>query len=147
MKSVKQCIAHHTSLASLGTQLSRQKALTEQVRNLLPAPLNEQIAGAVIQIRTLTLWVSSPVWASRLRYLAPQLLKQLKHQGLILDRIHPRVLVPDNSRTTRQRTHKRLALSEESAETLRRTAVSLEDKPLREAMLRLSSHAQSTGQD
>ena len=147
MKSVKQCIAHHSSLVSLSAQLSRQKALTEQVKNLLPTPLNEQIAGAVIQSRTLTLWVNSPVWASRLRYLAPQLLRQLKQQGLILDQIHPRVLLLENNRSIRHSTRERLALSKESAETLRRTAVSLEDKPLREAMLRLSSHVQSSDRD
>ncbi|MCU7810154.1 MAG: DUF721 domain-containing protein [Candidatus Thiodiazotropha sp. (ex Notomyrtea botanica)] len=135
-------MASRSALTLLGKQLSNQKVLAEQIKALLPSPLNEHIHGAVMHTRTLSLFVNSPVWASRLRYLAPELLRQLRQQGLIIDRVRTKIVAQEASKTNRRSGWKRLSLSEKSAEILRQTAVALEDKPLREAMLRLSRHGQ-----
>jgi hypothetical protein len=141
MKRVKQYLASDSVLTSLKTQLAAQSALKERVQKLLPAPIDEQIENAVMHSRTLTLWVNSPVWASRLRYLAPQLLRQLKQGGFILDRIQPRIQVAETRRPLKRRTGRKIQLSHGSAEALRHTADSLQDRPLREALMRLSRHS------
>lgn len=139
MKTITQFITSHTALASLGRQLSSQKALADQVRALLPSPLNGQIRAAVLETRTLSLFVDSPVWASRLRYLAPELIRQLKRQDLIVERVRTRI-VPESRRSSGPRERQRLLLSAQSAELLRKTAATLTDESLRKAMLRLSNH-------
>jgi len=139
MRTIKQVITSHTALTTLGRQLSGQRALADQVRALLPSPLKEQIRAAVLETRTLSLFVDSPVWASRLRYLAPELIRQLKRQGLIINQVRTRI-VPESRRKGGSHERRHLLLSEQSAELLRKTAATLTDDSLREAMLRLSSH-------
>ncbi len=143
MKRVKQYLASDTTLTSLKARLAAQKTLKEQVKKLLQPPIDEQIENAVMHSRTLTLWVNSPVWASRLRYLAPQLLRQLKQEGLILDRIQPRVQVRESHKPSKRQMTRKAQLSPGSAEALRHTADSLQDRPLREALIRLSRHSGS----
>jgi hypothetical protein len=139
MRTIKQVITSHSALTALGRQLSNQQALADQVRALLPSPLNSLIRAAVLETRTLSLFVDSPVWASRLRYLAPELIRQLKRQDLIIDQVRTRI-VPESRRKRSSHEQHQLLLSEQSAELLRKTAATLTDEPLREAMLRLSSH-------
>jgi hypothetical protein len=141
MKRVKQYLASDSVLTSLQARLVAQNTLKERVQKLLPTPIDEQIESAVMQSRTLTLWVNSPVWASRLRYLAPQLLRQLKQEGFILDRIQPRIQVAETRKQIRRRIGRKIQLSHGSAEALRHTADSLQDRPLREALMRLSRHS------
>ena len=140
MKRVKQYFASDSALSSLQARLTAQDTLKLRVQKLLPAPIDEQIENAVMHSRTLTLWVNSPVWASRLRYLAPQLLRQLKQEGIILDRIQPRIQVQEVQRPFRRRPSRKIQLSSGSAEVLRQTADALQDRPLREALMRLSRH-------
>ncbi|MEJ2593485.1 MAG: DciA family protein [Candidatus Thiodiazotropha sp.] len=139
MRKLQQFISSHATLATLGQRLSRQRALLDQVRGLLPSPLSTQLQAAVLEARTLSLFVDSPVWASRLRYLAPELMRKLKQQDLIVDQVRTRI-VPESRRSNATRGRQRLQLSAQSAEQLRQTAVALTDEPLREAMLRLSRH-------
>ena len=146
MKRVKQYFASHSALTSLQAHLAAQNTLKERVQKLLPTPIDEQIENALIHSRTLTLWVNSPVWASRLRYLAPQLLRQLKQEGFILDRIQPRIQVQVQKPLKRQ-FDRRLQLSDESAEALRQSADSLQYRPLREALMRLSRHTRKVETD
>lgn len=142
MRTIQQVISSHSALADLGKRLSSQRALTGQVRSLLPSPLDEQLQAVVVQNRILSLFVSSPVWASRLRYLAPDLLRQLKQQGLIIDQLRTRI-VPERGRKRAPQYRDRLQLSAECAEALCQTAAQISDKPLREAMLRLSRHGRN----
>lgn len=139
MKTIQQFISSHTTLATLGKRLSTQRVLLEQVRALLPAPLSGQLQAAVLETRTLSLFVDSPVWASRLRYLAPELIRHLKRQDLIVDQVRTRI-IPGQLKRRAASGGNRLQLSARSAEQLRQAAATLTDEPLREAMLRLSSH-------
>jgi hypothetical protein len=139
MRSINKLIKSQHSLAQLNRQLAQQESLTHQVKALLPAPLDEQLLRAVINGRTLSLLVHSPVWASRLRYLAPQLLRQLRQQGLTLEQLRPRI-VQEQGMERRNRRHRPKNLSAENAKLLRQTADALDKGPLREALRRLSRH-------
>ncbi len=140
MKSIQKLISSQTNLASLGEQLSRQASLMQQVKSYLSPPLDTQIQAAVLKDQTLSLFVNSPAWASRLRYLAPQLIRQLKQSGMIVNAVRARIIPASGSAAKGRQLH-RPVLSEESAESLRRTAESLEAGALRESMLRLSRHS------
>lgn len=144
MKSIQKLISTQSTLASLGDQLTCQAKLMQQVKACLTAPLDEHIQAAVLKDQALTLFVNSPAWASRLRYLAPQLIRQLKQAGLIIQEVRARI-IPEAGMGMKSRQRHRPILSEESAETLRSTAEGLEAGALREAMLRLSRHSQKKG--
>ncbi len=139
MQRVQKLLNSQGALNQLKRQLEAQQSLTEEVRKLLPPPLNEQLKGAVLSGRRLTLLVNSPVWASRLRYLAPQLSRQLRHNGLPVEQVLPRI-VPEQTKAHSRRKARALHLSEKNAEMLRQAADALEPGPLQEAMRRLSRH-------
>ncbi|MCU7922769.1 MAG: DUF721 domain-containing protein [Candidatus Thiodiazotropha sp. (ex Dulcina madagascariensis)] len=143
MDPVSKIVASHATPARLGKQLSAQKALFQRVRQYLPPPLDSQLKAAVMQEQTLSLFVSSPVWASRLRYLIPQLHRQLRESGLRVERLRTRILPDERAGAAKPTLKRRLKLSRESGELLRRTAASISDRQLRDAMLRLSSHCDS----
>lgn len=141
MRTVQQFISSHTSLADLGRRLARQRELTDQVRALLPAPLNEQLLAAVLQNRGLSLFVNSPVWGSRLRYLAPELQRKLRQAGITVDLVRTRIVPVRRPKSEGRRRH-RLVLSERNAALLRQTAAALADDSLRDSLLRLSRHVE-----
>lgn len=139
MQRIQKLLNTQGLLAQLKRELAQQQSLLEQVRASVPSPLSEQLLSAVLSGRTLTLLVHSPVWASRLRYLAPQLLRQLRQQGLAVEQIRPRIVpAQDAKRQTQGR--QPVALSPHSAESLRQAADALKPGPLREALRRLSRH-------
>ena len=140
MRDIRRLLGTQGVLKQLQNQLARQQALTEQVRSMLPAPLNEHLSAAVLIDEKLSLLVASPVWASRLRFLAPQLMRQLRQQGLALSQIQPRI-IPENPLARRQRSLQPARKpSPGSAEALRQAADAMEPGPLQEALRRLSRH-------
>ncbi len=139
MYTIQKFLSAQGTLDQLNKQLVQQQKLAQQVRDLLPSPLNEQLLTAVLNGRVLSLLVSSPVWASRLRYLAPQLLRQLRQQGLPVEQLRPRI-VPARSDAKRPSKRRLSGLSPESANLLRQAADALEAGPLQEALRRLSRH-------
>ena len=79
--------------------LSRARALLQlesRLHALLPAPLTEHCRILSIRDTTLVLAADSPVWAARLRFHTPLLLKQLARiQAVRLRRVRIRVRPPE----------------------------------------------------
>lgn len=69
-------------LRSLTSVAARHARAAELVRAALPAELADRCRGAVVEGDALTLFVDSPSWATRLRFLAPTLLSQLAASGI-----------------------------------------------------------------
>ncbi|MEL0585083.1 MAG: DciA family protein [Candidatus Thiodiazotropha sp. (ex. Lucinoma kazani)] len=122
--------------------MSAQKALYQQIKRYLPMPLDAQLKAAVLQDGTLSLFVISPVWASRFRYLLPQLQRQLRENGVTVDRLRTRILPSDTAKPIRTMQKQQIKLSKESSKQLRQAAASIDDQPLRDAILRLSQHSE-----
>lgn len=81
-------------LQSLSEAARRHAQASDLVRSALPAELASHCRGAVVAADEVTLYVDSPAWATRLRFLAPDLLRQLAGAGLALHRCRIRVLPP-----------------------------------------------------
>jgi hypothetical protein len=141
MKPIQKLIDTPGHLAQLKRSLERQQMLLAQVRKSLPPPLDKQLLGATLNDGRLSLWVDSPAWASRLRYMAPQLLRQLRQQGLAIDHLRP-LIVPQKSPTRKRGGRRPASLSRDNAKLLLQTAEALEAGPLQEALRRLSRHHQ-----
>ncbi|MCM8855172.1 MAG: DUF721 domain-containing protein [Candidatus Thiodiazotropha sp.] len=142
MDRVSKIVANHVAPAKLGKRLSAQKALYQQIKRYLPMPLDAQLKAAVLQDGTLSLFVISPVWASRFRYLLPQLQRQLRENGVTVDLLRTRILPSDTAKPIRTMQKQRIKLSKESSKQLRQAAASIDDQPLRDAILRLSQHSE-----
>ena len=140
MKSVRNIVGSNSTPAKLGKRLADYEALCTMVRSNLPAPLDQQLKATVLQAGVLSLFVSSPVWASRLRYAVPQLLEQLRQHGLGVERIRTRILLEAGKKPSSLK-HKTPSLSKHNGEILRQTAAAIRDPDLSEALLRLSRHS------
>ncbi len=120
-------------------QARQLQALDEQVRNQLPDNLRPHCHVLSLHDRILILATDSPVWAARLRFHAPRLVKQLTRQRIVSVRL-VRVLVipPEKTMTSARKTapdeeqgHRRAAALEQAAQTV-------SDPRLKSALLRLS---------
>jgi hypothetical protein len=140
MDPLSKVVISRSSLSQLTAQLSAQKALLKQIRQLLPPPLDTQLKAVVLQQGNLTLFVSSPVWASRLRYLLPQLQAQLKKCDIHPNRVRTSIL-PDA--TTKPVNHKKPdppVLSRAAGLHIMETAKTITDPSLKAALERLGRH-------
>jgi len=89
----------------------------------------------------LVILADSPVWASRLRYMAPTIAGQMS--ACLPDALEPdiRIIVhPRDPSPAPARVHPN-ALSENSAASIRETAETLEDGKLKASLLRLAARA------
>ena len=125
---------HLNALVERGRLLIR---LTESIRACLPLPCAEHCRVANCDDGQLVIAADSPAWSARLRFHAPELTRQLKHQyGLEIRRV--RVVVSPAIETLTPKRHLRRDLSHKSAELLHQTAAGIEDPGLRAALLRLA---------
>ncbi|MEW8299285.1 MAG: DciA family protein [Candidatus Thiodiazotropha sp.] len=141
MEWASKIVASAASHGKLWQQLSSQRALHEQLKQLLPTPLDSQLKATVLQHGRLTLFVASPVWASRFRYLLPQLQRQLQQRGIRLDKVRTAILPDESKRTARSKKGAQAILGREAGRRMHQLAQTIDDPQLRDAMLRLSRHS------
>ncbi len=125
-------------------QRARQlQLIAQRVRKLLPEPLASQCQPGNVSNDTLFLYVGSPVWATRLRYLAPELTRELQRQPETrrIRRIHI-VVQPDALIHRRESTATPRRLSRRNAELLRHAAEAAPTTRLSAALLRLAQRGQ-----
>ncbi|MEW8506290.1 MAG: DciA family protein [Candidatus Thiodiazotropha sp.] len=141
MQWVSKIVTSASVYGKLGKRLSAQKAVHELLKQLLPTPLDSQLKATVLQHGRLTLFVASPVWASRFRYLLPQLQRQLQERGIQVEQARTAILPEEAKRTAPTKERGQPLLSQEAGRQMRQLANTIDDPPLRDAMLRLSRHS------
>ena len=116
--------------------------LTMLLRKELPPECDGHYHAAAIHDSTLVIVTDSPVWTTRLRQLGPQILQLLKNktpQNLqhvrIISRHGPAVSHHEPPVIQHE-------LSPQSSQLIAQTASYIKDKPLKEALLKMSRHAQ-----
>ena len=119
---------------------ARQLATTDQqVIALLPAPLQPHCHVLSLQDGVLVLAADSPVWASRLRFHAPKLVKQLSGSKTVTVRtVRVRVNPPEKSATSAVRRHPSKRQGPQRISALQEAAETVSDARLKSALLRLS---------
>ncbi|RLJ22528.1 hypothetical protein DJ030_01170 [bacterium endosymbiont of Escarpia laminata] len=140
MKSLGELFGSRESIKTLNKKLAQHAALLARIRQLLPEPLGDHCIGAVPHETRLVLFVDSPAWASRFRYLGRDLQEKLKAEGVALESIRIKVFLPQSAPAQRPHPAEPLTLSKESAAIIRSSAEYTESAELREALLRLSKH-------
>lgn len=140
MKPVHNLLNSGKVLTRLGRQLAAQAELLELVRSQLPQPLDEHCVSAILHQQNLTLLTDSPVWASRLRYLSRNLQQRLRQTGVKILSIKVKICIIERSFMSPKKPREATLLSPDNAELLRSAGECMQDKGLRDALLRLSRH-------
>jgi hypothetical protein len=129
--------ARTTGLLQQAQENSRR---TEQLRELLPGPIALHLRATSWDRGRLVLFADSPVWASRLRFASPALLRVLSGVRDIRVRVLPASgSEPDPCISSAHRPR----LSATTAQTIRRAAAGVDDPALRTALSRLADRATS----
>jgi len=116
---------------------------TEKLRTALGAPLSQHVALANIHGQTAIILVGSPSWLARARYAAPLIIDQLNRQGLKISKLNFKM---DPHRRPRELPKRAPAMmSADTSQLLENTAATIEDKALRQALLRLANHGRNHG--
>lgn len=93
-KCVSELITHNSkTLSILRQRLDERERLLTRVRAATPARLAQQVVSAGLEEGVLTLGATSPSWASRLRYVVPEISAGLGEE-LRIKRIRIRVIPP-----------------------------------------------------
>lgn len=114
--------------------------LDQRVGALLPASIKGHCRVANMRDTALVLLVDSAAWATRLRYLAPDLCRQLQAGELPhLTRVEVRISPPQTQAQPKSPA-RRLRLHAEAAAAIADAAQAIEDPLLKAALRRLSRH-------
>lgn len=139
---IKDYFQRANNLHGLLEQSREQSLLLKRIRRLIPPPLDTHCVAVVQKGPRLVLYVDSSTWASRVRFTARELTRQLNADGIAADRIQVRVMV--TSKAPRPKRVQIRRLSPENAFLINQTAAGIEDRELSEALIRLGRHATRT---
>ena len=93
---VRRYLRASEAVAALLDEASRRERLLALVRASVPSRIAEHCRQAVLDDRELTVFVDSPVWVDRLRFLSSQLIDALSSEGVNARRCSVRVLPPSS---------------------------------------------------
>jgi len=138
------CISEYINAPTgcLRETLSRARRLQQidnMLANFLGDPLSRHCRLANINANTAVIHTDSPAWATRLRYLLPEILHFLCHSPVNADVTHAWIRVKP-AHPKRGAVNRTKRLSRESSALLAGVAVEISDHGLRDALLRLSRH-------
>lgn len=124
---------------SLRQALSAHAALEQRLLARLPAPLRGHCRLGRIRNNTLILIVDSAAWATRLRFLTPQLVKQFAaDDSVTVDRLEVRIRPQNQPAASPPATRSPARLSPENAALITSLARSIGDEKLSQALQRLA---------
>lgn len=123
-------------LCGLLREIARGEALLRAVRGALPPPVDAHCLNAALHQGSLTLVTDSPLWASRIRFFAPDLLRVLAAGGERAQEV--RVRVQPRSGTPEPRAADRPRLAAATVEHLLQAAAGTDDPALANALRRLA---------
>jgi hypothetical protein len=120
--------------------------LTDSLRSLLPPVLAPHCRVAAVTPEQLTLTADGGTWATQLRYMQREIVKHMNaHHGLGVARVKIHVSAApfevDGAAAPPARSGKRPRVPRTAGETLRRTARTVDDPGLAEALERLAARA------
>lgn len=138
MQNVKKLLRRNSTLSSLAQKIAEQKQLLEFVQALLPKSIAPHCLAAVRNESGLTVFVDSPAWSSRLRYLTAELLRSLNNHTPRIEKIKIRV-IPPSVVLDKPKRHP-TPPSIEEVQQIANTADFVDDPELSAALRRLAQH-------
>ncbi len=129
-------------LSQLLTHQNQLKKCEFELKNLLKSILPDNTPWRLENIRehTLILETNSNVWATRIRFLEREIIKQIASSFPKIKYLSIKTRVFNDQAVEARSTHSKITLSDKSAEVISRFAESIEDEQLAKSLKRLSSH-------
>lgn len=129
-------LAGNEKIAACLGMIERSSRLLSEARRALPPPLDEHCLHAVLDAGVLTVTTDSPAWSSRLRFFAPELVRNLQSRyGPVAScrvRVQPPATAPHRGPTSNYK------LSARTEQHLLDAAAGLDDADLAASLRRLA---------
>ena len=142
MQNINKLIKRNSALANLAHSITEHQHLLEYVQALLPKSIAPHCLAAVRNGSSLTLFVDSPAWSSRLRYLTAELLKSLINNKPGINQIKIRIIPPARNPDANRPKRHPTPLPKEEAEHINSVAESIDDPELSAALHRLAQRVE-----
>jgi hypothetical protein len=136
-RRIRQLLAQNDTLKSLYSQVQQQQQLLAAVRKALPPNLARHCSAASLNGGVLNLFTDSPVWISKMRFLAPKLLSKLRSQHPGIASIAVRCEAPTKSISRRPKLPA-ARHSNAAARSVKDSAEGVSNPALRAALQRLA---------
>jgi hypothetical protein len=133
LKSVRRLLQDKPTLQRLDQELKAQKTLLTDLRQCLPTELADHCASAHIRENTLVVHTDSPAWATRLRYLAPQLVIAVAGEYPAVQSVSVRLIVQQRVSVPKPTARH----SDRAAEIIHTSADCAKPGPVQDALRRL----------
>lgn len=134
----------HDDLAILITRTRQLKRWTNLLRSRLDKELAQHCYISSIEEVTLTVYVDSAAWATRLRFQVPQLIPELRKTNPVfskLEHIQVKLLTPSSPETTQPLRPSGPTMNSDNAKGINALSNSIDDPELQRALQRLARHA------
>jgi hypothetical protein len=142
-KHIRGFLGRSDAVNALLQEIRRREDVIALVRRLLPPAIAGHCRQATIDNGHLALFVDSPVWVDRLRFVSPQLIDALNTQGAVeVTDCRVRVL-PESAGPSPSASSPAVGASHESIACLQRAADDIADRSLSESLRRLANSLDS----
>jgi hypothetical protein len=131
-----------SALARLLGHAARQDAWTAQLRALLPQELASECRIGNVRDHVLTVHINNAAWATRLRFLVPELLQSLNRLADFTTITEIRLKVVPLVPAAQQTTHNNSSVRPPDPVPLLELASHIDSDGLRSAILRLAAYAE-----
>lgn len=141
-KQIYKLLTSSKQAKGLLQRAAHNKQLTLILQANLPSPLAGFCQTGELVNDRLTIITTSAVWVAKLRFLLPSLLKQLQAHTSFAQVTEIKIKISNNliHKEGKSRPRRVVSMSPHSADVIQQTANSINDKDLRESLLRLSRH-------
>jgi len=136
-------LAGNDKIAVLLGVIERNEMLLDDVRRQLPPPLDLHCLHATFDAEVLILTTDSPVWASRLRFFAPELIGNLYAHSRHIASCRIRIQPP--TAASNRGTAPKYKLSPSTKQHLLDAAAGIDDDELAAALFRLAKTGSARG--
>jgi len=134
---VKQLFEQEKILKSLLSQTKEQQKILSLVKSCLPDNLSDHCNNTVLNKPILYIYTDSPVWVSKLRFEAPNLLTKLRSQGINIASIYVKCILTSNFYRNTIKNPQPIH-SDKASELVKSLANTTLDTNLRNALIRLA---------
>ena len=135
---ISKLIGSSNALEQLVSSARHNDQLLVSVRSRLPDPLGDHCVGALLSNQNLTLFVDSPTWTTRLRFLAEELKQQLAPLNIFFHQLKVKTVHPHLRHKIQS--YRPAELSDENAALIKQCAETVSEPGLRAALSRLGNH-------
>ncbi len=140
-RTVSHIVTRFGQLKQLKDQTDHLRTLDARLKIHVQEPLSQHTRLATIRDGCLVIQADTPAWAARLRFKTPEILASLADDGLFPGIRSIRIRAETAERPPSPPSS-RPSISPDSAAELRAQADSIEDREVRDALLRLASRGE-----